>query len=289
MSVVSLLMLSRPTTAAAFCRLTTCDANNPANTCRMNESGCVRDGVALKWKEMPIVYRFHRDLSSQLDASGARMAIRRAFDSWGNVECSRGRTSLRFEEGPDIQTNKPLGALVAPEKFGIYFRDDEWPYATDEALARTNQLFGAISGFIDYADIEINTFTTSFRLSDDEGRNKIDLQAVMTHEVGHYIGLAHSNDPESIMVARYCLSADRCGESVDIARGLSDDDRRAVCTVYPPRPQGESDAPAACAQSNGRGSVEGGVLAFALGFVTLAFGRRRARAPSPEIGASSKP
>lgn len=234
--------------AAAFCRLTTCDPKK-GQECRLNKDGCIRDGVPLVWTSMPIVYRFHEAGTSKLDFTAARAAIRRAFDEWSNVQCASGRTSLRFQEGSDITKDKPLGEEEGPEKFGIYFRDEEWPYDNAaESLALTNHTYGKVSGKIDYADIEINTASTVFALTDvDEG---IDLQAVVTHEVGHYIGLAHSNVSDSIMVEAYCQSADRCGESVDRARQLSDDDRRAVCALYPPPKKAEAPPPEqGCSQS----------------------------------------
>ncbi|MCW5832270.1 MAG: matrixin family metalloprotease [Labilithrix sp.] len=270
-----------PRDASAFCRTTTCDPNNPDDECRRNENGCVRDGVPIKWSELPIVYRFHGDVSSKLDPSGARTAVRNAFDAWENVECARGRTSLRFREGSDIKRNKPLGKKEAADKFGIFFRDDEWPHDdAEESLALTTQIYGKTSGTIDYADIEINTADTDFRLSDDEGSTKIDLQAVVTHEVGHYIGLAHSNDPDSIMVARYCASADRCGQSTDVARGLSEDDRRAVCTVYPPSSGAAAEpASAGCAPGGSAHPAEAVVLG-GLVFLGCALARRRAPRPA---------
>ncbi len=256
--------------ASAFCRTTTCDPNNPNDDCRRNEEGCIRDGVPIRWKELPIVYRFDRRVSSSLDESGARAAVRSAFDAWQNVECSRGRTSLRFREGDDIRNGKPLGKKQGAENFGIYFRDDTWPHSdAEESLALTTQIYGKTSGNIEYSDIEINTADTSFRLTDDEGADKVDLQAVVTHEVGHYIGLAHSTDPDSIMVARYCASADRCGQSTDIARGLSDDDRKAVCTLFPPSSSSNTAAPvpAGCSQSRetrtGDWAIGAGVIVFA--------------------------
>ena len=262
--------------ASAFCRLTTCDPNNPDDECRRNENGCVRDGVPIKWSELPIVYRFHRDVSGKLDPSGARAAVRDAFEAWENVECSRGRTSLRFREGSDIARDKPLGRKQAAEKFGIFFRDDEWPHDdAEESLALTTQIYGKTSGRIDYADIEINTADTDFRLGDDEGSTKVDLQAVVTHEVGHYIGLAHSNDPDSIMVARYCASADRCGQSAEVARSLSEDDRKAVCAVYPPASVTTLEpASAGCTQGSAA-QPAGAVVLGGLVLVGSALARRR--------------
>lgn len=262
--------------ASAFCRTTTCDPN-AGDTCRKNDTGCIRDGVILKWRTSPIVYRFHSAGSEKLDNEKAREAIRAAFDAWSNVKCSNGRrTSLRFQEGPDFDQDKPLrGDKQGPVNFGIYFRDTEWPHNdSDESLALTNQVYTKISGMIDYADIEINTAMETFSLGEAVGT---DLQAVVTHEVGHYIGLAHSNDPESIMVARYCQSQDRCGQTLEQKRALSDDDINAVCAAYEPPKNTDSPQPTTCAQTPGPIDPSNVACAFGLGFAILAICRRKTR------------
>ena len=217
--------------AGAFCRSTTCDARS--TTCPTDQNGCPAQGAPLSWRELPLVYRFHAPGSDKLDMDRAKEAVRRAFQTWSNVSCKGKRTSLRFEEGSNIPGKTPLvGAGPAKVSFGVYFRDEEWPYDDgDESLALTNQKYGLINGYIDYSDIEINTSARDFALADDE--KGIDLQAVLTHEVGHYIGLAHSSVATSIMVSSYCQSGERCGTSIDEARSLDDDDIAAVCALYP--------------------------------------------------------
>lgn len=231
-AAIAIALLGGASDAAAYCRSTTCD---PAvSDCPTDDNGCPRGGAPLTWRELPLVYRFHRAGSEKLDMGRARAAVRRAFGAWESVSCNGRRTSLSFVEGPDIRSGKPLSRRArGVEPFGIYFRDDAWPYTRgDEALALTNMTFGTVNGFIDYADIEINTTERAFAVEDDE--EGIDLEAVVIHEVGHYIGLSHSNVKDSIMVARYCQSGDRCGTDVETARALSDDDAAAVCALYPP-------------------------------------------------------
>lgn len=117
-------------------------------------------------------------------------------------------------------------------------------------------------GWFLYADIEINTGSSKFTTTDDGTGN--DLQAVITHEVGHYIGLDHSKVVDSIMVSNYCQDPEaRCGKGVVAARRLANDDIDAVCTLYPPRPVGETTTAAAdeagtqggCAASPSRGGA----------------------------------
>jgi hypothetical protein len=222
--------------ARAFCRSTACDSST--ETCDKDENGCPRTGPPLSWRKLPIQYRFHAPGSAKLDMDRAREAVRRAFQTWSNVTCHGKRTSLRFEEGDDIPGKAPLaGNGPANVSLGIYFRDDGWPYDDgQESLALTNQKYGMINGYIDYSDIEVNMTSRTFRLSDGEksATPGIDFQAVITHEVGHYVGFAHSNVDGAIMAPSYCQSAGRCGTSTDAARALGDDDIAAVCALYPP-------------------------------------------------------
>jgi hypothetical protein len=218
--------------ARAFCRTTVCD---PAiYQCAFDDDGCTRTGPALSWRRLPLTYRFDGGGSQELDMDRVREATRRAFQTWSNVTCGSKRTSLRFEEGDDIPRTQPRGTeVLAPAPFGIYFRDQVWPYEDgNEELAHTTQRYDP-SGWINSSVIEVNTFGNVFRL-DDTDPQPIDLQAVLTHEIGHYIGLAHSQVAGSIMAPRYCQSADRCGPSADQARALAEDDVDAVCALFPP-------------------------------------------------------
>jgi hypothetical protein len=218
--------------ASAYCRSTACEPS--VENCVKDDKGCPRSGPPLSWKALPLPYRFHAGGTDKLDMDKVREATRRAFDAWSNVTCNGKRTSLRFEEGADIPGTQPLsGPNKARVSFGIYFRDTDWPYDDgEESLALTNQTYGKTNGFIDYSAIEVNTTTRQYRLTDEE--QGIDFQAVLTHEVGHYIGLAHSAVDGSIMAPSYCQSSDRCNGSTDQARALADDDILAVCALYPP-------------------------------------------------------
>ena len=260
-------------TAGAYCRTTTCDPLK--KDCAKNEEGCVREGAPLTWNALPLQYRFAAG-SEKLDNSEAKDAIRAAFDTWENVQCANGkRTSLRFQELSATSVEKPLtdtGKASVP--YAIFFRDDSWPHDNaDESLAITNQIYGEITGTIEYADIEINTAEATFATVDDPtGKSGTDLQLVITHEVGHYIGLAHTDRVDSIMVARYCQSADRCQSNQVVSRDLSEDDITAVCALYPP--DGKSIATAApdpgCNTTDRRVDVS----ALGLGFVALVVVRR---------------
>jgi len=268
----SALLVGSAREAEAFCRSTACDA--ATEECTTDDNGCPRTGPPLSWRALPLPYRFHAGGTDKLEMKGVREATRRAFQAWSNVTCSGKRTSLRFEEGDDIPGTHPLlGDNPARVAFGIYFRDDTWPYDDgNESLALTNQKYGKTNGWIDYSSIEVNTTDREFRLSDGEAG--VDLQAVLTHEVGHYIGLAHSQIEDSIMAPSYCQSPDRCGTSADQARALAEDDIAAVCAMYPPSGIAgvsyEEPSTSSCAVSVGPASRGGAPGSPAIPLATVA-------------------
>jgi len=275
MVLASTLLFPATRDAQAFCRTTTCDTTR--QDCSVDENGCARAGTPLTWRALPIAYRFHARSSEKLDRDAVREAVRSAFQRWSDVTCAKGqRTSLRFREGEDIDEDRPMDpAAKGADHLGIFFRDDGFKASSspDHTLALTTHTFGLVNGKVDYADIEVNTSVATFATS--EAEPGIDLQAVITHEVGHYIGLAHSLVPESIMVHDYCQSAIRCGNSKSDARKLSDDDRFAVCALFPPSgPSGvRYEAPTApsCAATPPAPAPLGAHLATWLPLGTLTF------------------
>ncbi len=252
-TIVAIALCASPFDARAFCRAMTC---NPAKeTCAVDDRGCVTSGTALRWpaERMPLVFRFQQQHSARLVPEETTAAVRAAFHRWSDVVCPDGRrTSLRFREGEDLVADKPLEAdAPRPEPFGIYFRDRGWPHPRgDDQTALTTIDFAPSSGTILYADIEVNTTAWTYATRDvGEGT---DLQTVVTHEVGHFIGLAHGRELNTIMAARLCDSGDRCARDRVSSRRLAADDIAAVCALYPPDAEGSlpappSAAPASCA------------------------------------------
>ena len=241
---IAIALCSLPFDAQAFCRAMTC---NPAKeTCEVDDRGCVTSGTALRWpaERMPLVFRFQQQHSARLVPEETTAAVRAAFHRWSDVVCPDGRrTSLRFAEGEDLVADKPLEpAAPRPEPFGIYFRDRGWPHPSgDDQTAPTTIDFAPSSGTILYADIEVNTTACTFATRDaGEG---IVLQTVVTHEVGHFIGLGHGREPNTIMAGHLCDSGDRCARDRVSSRRLATDDIAAVCTLYPPDAERSGPAP----------------------------------------------
>lgn len=261
--VIGALVLSIAVDARAFCRATTCDPKK-GDVCERNEEGCIKTGAGLRWRSLPIAYRFSAAGTAKIDEAEAREIVRKAFARWTAVECDGVPTSLSFLERVDARREG--------EPFTIHFRDDAWDHDDgDESLALTNQRYGKLTGFIEYADIEVNTAEARFALGPAE--EGIDLETVITHEIGHYIGLAHSNVPGSIMGPRYCQDGSQCGEA-----HLSEDDVAAVCMLYPPAQTSNALPPPPAAEAGCAVAVRGTTAApWPLAIVLALLVRRRSR------------
>jgi hypothetical protein len=124
----------------------------------------------------------------------------------------------------------------------IVFHDDEWPYEDSlSTLARTTVTFDVDTGEILDSDIEINEFQHRIVVSPQKG--EYSLVQVLTHETGHFIGIAHT--PVSAATMYYAYNASNKGDLVS-------DDVEAVCTIYGP------DGTRAAAMAPDGGLVDGG-------------------------------
>jgi hypothetical protein len=234
-------LLARP--AYAFCRTTTCDPTLDAEGCAP-ELGCSTRGEALFWPDACVTYAVQLDGSALRGISAYELdrVMRRAFGAWLSADCSGGGTPslgvipLGGASCDRVEFNPPRsGRAGAPNANIVMFRDESWPYPGERfVIARTSITFDPRTGAIFDADIEINSFDNEFSIDDEQVTT--DLQAVLTHEVGHFIGLDHSPAEDATMQANYDL--------FDLgARSLSNDDVAGVCSVYAPLAEPEPGCP----------------------------------------------
>ncbi|MBX3228000.1 MAG: matrixin family metalloprotease [Labilithrix sp.] len=218
--------------AGAFCRSTSCRAT-PAKECPTDEDQCPTTGAKLFWPTSCLSYATNRLGTQDLDPADTRAIIRLAFQAWTDVKCPDGRIAkMAFEERDPIPCKRSEYNKTGPNVNVVLFQDNDWKYrGIDGTLAKTSVTYNDDTGEIYDADIEVNAANNTVTIDDEE--IEYDLQAIMTHEVGHFIGIAHSSLSTAVMYASYSPGS--------IAqRKLSDDDVEAVCAVYPP------DSKAAC-------------------------------------------
>jgi len=115
----------------------------------------------------------------------------------------------------------------APNQNVILFHGDKWPYSDSAStLALTTVSHNPETGEIFDADIEVNATMERLSVAASVPRNAYDLQSVLTHEVGHFLGLSHSSDPNATMIREYA-------RGTSTLRSLDKDDRDGACAIYP--------------------------------------------------------
>lgn len=180
-----------------------------------------RGGVApnhdIMWHGLPVPYFIHSAGYSGMPMERVTAAIDRAFGHWQDVDCAE----VTFE--PSV-AGQDVAAFVIDGQNSVWFEEREVPREIDPAhtLAATGLLGATCTGAIAEVDMVVNA--VNFRWSDDEPGGTIDLETVMIHEAGHFLGLDHSDVGGAIMLPNYVGHAQR---------GLGADDQAGVCSIYP--------------------------------------------------------
>jgi len=226
--------------AQAFCRTMTED--EPATHDAVVD-GCWAEGKPLYWKRDCVQYYVNRRASEQVALREAQKALSEAFGAWASAACKGGSASFRpIDMGP-TDINRVEYRVGETNQNVIMFRDDRWPYGPEKAdlLALTTITYVPETGRIVDADMEINT-SAEIRMAvgDDVPVGEYDLLSVITHDSGHFLGLAHTEDPRAVM-------APKLEAGTDSKRILTSDDVSGICAGFPAnkvRVTGDGEIPA---------------------------------------------
>src|SRR5262249_11137694 len=150
--------------------------------------------------------------SEDVSFDQAYTAVRAAVDAWITADCDGAPPRVELAEtapatGARHEHNN--GRRTA----NIIFFGDREGEEDSRKRAITTDTFDADSGEIYDVDMAVNS--TDYKFSTNGAPDTMDLLSVLTHETGHFLGLAHSGVPEATMNAGY---------SIDL-RTLSEDDR----------------------------------------------------------------
>lgn len=224
LAVFASCALALPSSAYAFCRTTT----QPLPPTYSPSRGCYTDGLLLFWRNACVSYSLNEAASRSIPFEDAQRIVDDAFATWVNVTCANGSpvgiavSNMGAAACEEVKYN----ATTANQNL-IVFRDDGWPYHDPHStLGLTTVTFNAETGEIFDADMEINSSARNLSTGDTVGKSGFDLASVITHEVGHFFGLAHATDPRATMFASY-----RPGSIA--LRTLAEDDIDGICSIYP--------------------------------------------------------
>ncbi|HTQ04035.1 MAG TPA: matrixin family metalloprotease [Polyangiaceae bacterium] len=299
-------LVATGTDALAYCRSRTCNPNDLSQHCDMVDN-CVTSGYLLYWNTSCMSFDAQQDGSPRrsITADQVTDVVTRSFAPWLGANCGSGQPAITVGtygpvecdevENPDpnnpheYNRNAEKGANV------VMFRDDVWPYpGSIDAYGLTTVTFNTGTGEIVDADIEVNSADFNVTLDGPFDATHTDLQSILTHEVGHFLGMAHAATADDTATMR----ANWDGLGTDL-RTLSPDDEAGICNAFPP----DRSAPNQCEPLNGfasgchvaadkidsggcsvavarvrRDSAANGLFA-ALGLFVALARRRRGRAP----------
>ena len=214
--------------SAAYCLTYTCDLKK--ESCPI-ENGCNVGGHPLYWASSVVSFDVQKDGSKLQDISYDQLhtVVTNAFQRWVDVVCEDGNhPSISLADFGKVSCNKPEYNKNQPNQNVITFHDATWPYQNSGAdtLALTTVFFNPDSGEIYDANIEINSGDPGIHFvlnAADADSQHDDLNAVLTHEIGHFLGLSHSTVPSATMYQSYMLGMTT----------LEADDVAALCASLP--------------------------------------------------------
>jgi hypothetical protein len=232
----------------------------------------------LYWNNRSVAVFLQQRGSEDVQPGAMRAAVLRSLTEWSANAC----TDLYLHFGGTTTSTATNLTSAEPDMVNslVWREAGEWPEDIGPGtLALTTLVYDRGLGQILDGDVDFNGQDFFWTARENPADSDTDVQNTVTHELGHLIGLDHSDDPDSTMFGGT--------EPAEFSkRDLGADDLDALCYVY----QADEDTPldtvtsepaplelegAGCAAGGGRpiGGATGALLVVA----ALVIARRRRR------------
>ncbi len=163
-------------------------------------------------------YVVNRELSSDMADATCLEAIKAGYDVWTNLTCSF--MTWRYA---DRTVNSGWG--VGDGQNVVSWRESNWDDSS-VALAITASIWGGASNSLNDTDIKFNGVHHGWSTDAGGAGNGTDVTSVTAHEVGHALGLDHSDVAGTTMWPS-------TGPGDTSGRTLHQDDMEGACALYP--------------------------------------------------------
>ncbi len=214
--------------AFAYCRQRSCqDDEETGKECLTDEHGCIIEGNTLFYASPCLSFAVASGQAEALGLSDEQFEaiVTNAFARWKNVQCpGGGNPSFEIQSAGILDVSERFFCGVVDLNVSVWMMSTAWPHEA-EALGYTTSTYAEDDAEVFDADVELNLRKILDELPLDSADDV--MLSIITHEAGHFLGLAHSDDPNAVMYARY-------GRRDLLSRDFNQDDVKGICEVFPP-------------------------------------------------------